>query len=847
MRYRLLYGIVIGSVVGIAAAIFSQQPVMAANAVPPEHIFCTAVAAEIRDHKVGGEVYKACFYQGKQVNVERITCPAGSFEEVSGSATNSTVVRRCVSSAPRCKDGLKEINGKCVDTKKNREETFHIIKDKRLDTDSIGKKAYASFQSSCRGNSECLNTDYDKFLRTYFADQVYLCMQPAATAAEQAKTELGLQGGTAPDEVFANCLVKTYPSVSKAAAKQKAKDIDFIKSLATINQKTTSDKITDKPAEDRPQGENAEAERSCGENLEGLGWVICPAMSLGSAAADGAMEVLKQLLDVRPQLLDKDSGTYQAWTYFRNLANIVFVILFLWVIFSQMTSVGITNYGIKKVLPRLIIGAVLVNLSYYIAQIAVDVSNILGYSLEQMFQQAAKEIGGSNPDALQAAGTWVSWAGTALVSTAIVTAVVVLAGGSVLLASLLAIAVVLAILITRQAVVILLVAISPLAFAAWLLPNTEPLFKRWLSTMKAMLVAFPAISLLYGASSLASKVLMTTATGGSRQDSSWLLQLSALAVLFLPLGATPFVLRSSLNSLGTIGQKLGNLSDKANRRIGGKVKESSRLGEAWKNYKFKSIQRQANRRAGNSWIAQKGRRLASTGGSRLTRGVGRVMSAKGDMTQALDSSKLGSLLGGTAGAAAANARADEMFEQEVKAAALTLSGKTMGDVRSIAASGKDSSGNAVSGALRAAAMDKVMSEGGFSDRRQLIESVASDDKMANSTKQRVIKAAYAKGDQNIYGVGFGDQILSGNIRSASDLASATVENAAAGNLQAEHMVQSAGATGYLADSIIQAHANNNPRAAAATQGFRSAASEAISNSATTARVSDDLLNQFSKV
>lgn len=601
MRYRLLYGLVISSVISVAVAIFSQQLVMAANAVPPEHIFCTAVAAEIRDHKVDGEVYKACFYQGKQVNVERIACPTGSFEEVSGSVTNSTVVRRCVSSAPRCEDGLKEVNGRCVDTKKNREETFHVIKDRQFDNDPVGKKAYASFQSNCRGNSECLNTDYDKFLRTYFADQVYLCMQPAATAAQQAKTELGLQGGTAPDEVFANCLKKTYPSINAAALRKQAKEIDFINSLATINQKTTSDKITDKPAEDGPQGENAEAERSCGENLEGLGWVICPAMSLGSAAADGAMEVLKQLLDVRPQLLDKDSGTYQAWTYFRNLANIVFVILFLWVIFSQMTSVGITNYGIKKVLPRLIIGAVLVNLSYYIAQIAVDVSNILGYSLEQMFQQAAKEIGGSNPDAIHSSLTWVSWAGTALVSTVVVAAVVVLAGGSVLLASLLAIAVVLAILITRQAVVILLVAISPLAFAAWLLPNTEQLFKRWLGLMKAMLAVFPVVSLLYGASSLASSVLMKTATQNPNGP-SWLLQLSALAVLFLPLGATPFVLRSSLNSLGTIGQKLGNLSDRANRRIGGKVKESSRLGEAWKGMKYNRALKRAERRAGGRGV-----------------------------------------------------------------------------------------------------------------------------------------------------------------------------------------------------------------------------------------------------
>ena len=55
--------------------------------------------------------------------------------------------------------------------------------------------------------------------------------------------------------------------------------------------------------------------------------------------------------------------------------------MFLAIIISQLTGFGISNYGIKKMLPRLIIAAILVNLSIYICQIAVDLSNILGYGL----------------------------------------------------------------------------------------------------------------------------------------------------------------------------------------------------------------------------------------------------------------------------------------------------------------------------------------------------------------------------------------------------------------------------------------------------------------------------------
>ena len=74
------------------------------------------------------------------------------------------------------------------------------------------------------------------------------------------------------------------------------------------------------------------------------------------------------------------------------LQNAVFAVIFLWVIFSQISNVGVSNYGIKKILPRLIIGALLVNLSFYLCQIAVDLSNILGFSLKEALEGAASKV-----------------------------------------------------------------------------------------------------------------------------------------------------------------------------------------------------------------------------------------------------------------------------------------------------------------------------------------------------------------------------------------------------------------------------------------------------------------------
>ena len=84
--------------------------------------------------------------------------------------------------------------------------------------------------------------------------------------------------------------------------------------------------------------------------------------------------------------MKETSPIHVVWTYLRNITNIIFVIFFLIVIYSQITGIGISNYGIKRTLPRIIIAAILVNLSYLICILAVDVSNILGVGFRGIFE-----------------------------------------------------------------------------------------------------------------------------------------------------------------------------------------------------------------------------------------------------------------------------------------------------------------------------------------------------------------------------------------------------------------------------------------------------------------------------
>lgn len=318
--------------------------------------------------------------------------------------------------------------------------------------------------------------------------------------------------------------------------------------------------------------------------IDGVGWIICPVVNFLAGLADGSFKILSDsLLRTDVNLVNTDSPTYTAWTVIRNLANVAFVIVFLFIIFSQLTGYGVTNYGVKKMLPRLIIAAILVNLSYFICQIAVDISNILGYSIKDALGgvgnsivEASKSLDGVSPFAngdgfLGIAGGILAIAAGGVIIYAMLSALI-----PVLLAVVLALVMILFILIARQALVVILIVLAPLAFVAFLLPNTENFFKMWRKALTAMLLLFPIIALVFGLSSLASDIISMTFSGdlGNTEANNWFGQIVAAAVLVLPLFVVPLILKKSLDGIPMLGQMASRFQGKANARVGKKLSGS---------------------------------------------------------------------------------------------------------------------------------------------------------------------------------------------------------------------------------------------------------------------------------
>lgn len=316
--------------------------------------------------------------------------------------------------------------------------------------------------------------------------------------------------------------------------------------------------------------------------LENVGWIVCPILNFMGEVNGAAYSAVDGMLETDTQTVSVDSGTYDAWQVMRNFANVGFVIFFLIIIFSQITNIGISNYGLKKLFPRLIIAAILVNLSFYICQIAVDLSNITGGSLKSLMESLAGYQTGL-PGSASGSKVGEVLSGAALLGGVVIGGAALIAGGigilmPVLLAAFLAVIVTLGILAIRQVMIILLAVIAPLAFLAMLLPNTESLYKKWRKMFVGLLVVYPMIALLFGASALASSIIVNV--GAETKDAMKIIM--SILITFVPLALTPTLLKGSLNSIPMLGKMAEKLASKANSNIGSKYKDISDLRKSRK-------------------------------------------------------------------------------------------------------------------------------------------------------------------------------------------------------------------------------------------------------------------------
>lgn len=350
--------------------------------------------------------------------------------------------------------------------------------------------------------------------------------------------------------------------------------------------------------------------------IEKVGWIVCPVTEAAATIGDKLFSFLADnFLQTEPELVSSQqgNGTIAAWEIARNLANVMFIIAFLIIIYSQVTGAGISNYGLKRMLPRLIIAAIAVNVSYYICQGMVDISNILGYEIKNALVNIANQVSTQHALAPTNQGTNTQTSdgalGTlakAILGAAAVVWILYAIFGPLLGMIVITCIIIIIILLMRKAFIVLLVVISPIAFVMYLLPNTEKFFSKWLNMFWQLLMVFPVVALLFGGGQLASAIILsagmssanannanpnnavlykvegegcinlqqvadnnnpgaqvnpqtTTQAGaqcGTQDGPGWMLAMVAAGIAVAPLLAVWSVLKGALSAAGAIGGKI---------------------------------------------------------------------------------------------------------------------------------------------------------------------------------------------------------------------------------------------------------------------------------------------------
>lgn len=365
---------------------------------------------------------------------------------------------------------------------------------------------------------------------------------------------------------------------ANAFMKKIKEDGRFVVSQNTAKNENTADSETDTVESDG-------TDPCYNAGLESMAWILCPTLNNTKNTVSLIDRMIEDWMAVDTNLYStsyvvnektgevRDTGAYIAWGYMRDIANVIMVLFLLFIIVSQVTGYGIDNYGIKKMLPKLIIMAVLINLSYLVCQLAIDVSNILGSGLNQMFRTIGGDILGAGKQSLMEGfvGNVITSVfaavGVAGAAAPLAISIIGVAGGEgagvmivilvvlALLVALVAILLFFVMLGARMVGIIVCTAVAPVAFACYILPNTQGYFKKWWNLFKSLLVMFPICGVIGGLGYMIKAIVLTQSG-----VHLWMM-VFALVVPYLPMFLLPSLLKSAIAGLGKVGAALTTLGN----------------------------------------------------------------------------------------------------------------------------------------------------------------------------------------------------------------------------------------------------------------------------------------------
>lgn len=244
--------------------------------------------------------------------------------------------------------------------------------------------------------------------------------------------------------------------------------------------------------------------------------VICPMISSVLGGINWMMQsFIQPLLIINPLATQNADGSdtqlYATWNNIRNFANIMFIATFFVIVFSQATSIGISNYGIKRLLPRLILIAIFTNISFFVCSFLVDLFNILGTGAASLLVNTVvngnPQISFGSDIISELFGNNVVGQMQVVMAEEVLTIPIIFGLFGFFIIAFIILLIAAVVVVLRQIVLVFLIVFSPIAFVAGLLPNTQRYFSQWFEIYLRLLAMYPIIMLIFASGKVASTLV----------------------------------------------------------------------------------------------------------------------------------------------------------------------------------------------------------------------------------------------------------------------------------------------------------------------------------------------------
>lgn len=313
------------------------------------------------------------------------------------------------------------------------------------------------------------------------------------------------------------------------------------------------------PATDPDEETSVDSSTGCDFGGNPLTWIICPIVGMLESLIRQVDNFIMTSLDFNTKEVFGDTsksptdpankaakGYKIAWSSFRVIATLILLLAGLIMVISQALGFEFLDaYTIKKTLPKLLLAALFINLSWIGMRFVIEFFNTMGVNVRELIYGpfSGPEFDGT------LGGSTLFLANVGAIAGLVFLGPMALL--SFLVTGALAVLVGFIIIIVRNLALIVIIMFAPIAIACWVLPNTQKIWNLWKDNFIGLLFVFPIISAFIAIGRVFSAVSLqggTSEAGGAGTIS----QVVGFVAYFLPYFLLPIAFRLATGVIGTV-------------------------------------------------------------------------------------------------------------------------------------------------------------------------------------------------------------------------------------------------------------------------------------------------------